>query len=382
MTTIRQQVSIIDALKGTAGAQVNLPTVFSAPIRTDVVQITHRDMAKNKRQAYAVEEWAGHQTSAISWGTGRAVARIPRVSGGGTSRSGQGAFGNMCRGGRMFAPNKTWRRWHRHINVNQKRYATCSALAASAVPALVMARGHHINAVKEVPCVVSDHAQTFSKTSQAVEFLKRIGAYADVEKVIRSKSRRAGKGKMRGRGTRQRRGPLVVFNEDQGLTKGLRNLPGVELAQVDRLNLLQLAPGAHVGRFVVFTESAFKKLDDIYGTYREGSKTKTNYHLPRPIITNPNINRIINSDEIQSRLRAAKANPRRSSMKKNPLRNLGVLLKLNPAAKDHIRNELLSQKRNKALKAKKVKPTKEKAKERLARQKASRAFGKTLHAAE
>ena len=46
-------------------------------------------IAKNKRQAYAVSEKAGHQTSAESWGTGRAVARIPRVGGGGTHRSGQ-----------------------------------------------------------------------------------------------------------------------------------------------------------------------------------------------------------------------------------------------------------------------------------------------------
>lgn len=46
-------------------------------------------IAKNKRQAYAVNVKAGHQTSAESWGTGRAVARIPRVGGGGTHRSGQ-----------------------------------------------------------------------------------------------------------------------------------------------------------------------------------------------------------------------------------------------------------------------------------------------------
>ena len=85
----------------------------------------------------------GHQTSAESWGTGRAVARIPRVRGGGTHRSGQGAFGNMCRGGRMFAPTKTWRRWHRRINVNQKRYAICSAIAATGIPALVMSKGEH-----------------------------------------------------------------------------------------------------------------------------------------------------------------------------------------------------------------------------------------------
>ena len=85
--------------------------------------------------------FAGHQTSAESWGTGRAVARIPRVRGGGTHRSGQGAFGNMCRGGRMFAPTKTWRRWHRRINVQQKRYAICSAIAATGIPALVMSKG-------------------------------------------------------------------------------------------------------------------------------------------------------------------------------------------------------------------------------------------------
>lgn len=85
--------------------------------------------------------FVGHQTSAESWGTGRAVARIPRVRGGGTHRSGQGAFGNMCRGGRMFAPTKPWRRWHRRININQKRYALVSSIAASGVPALVMSKG-------------------------------------------------------------------------------------------------------------------------------------------------------------------------------------------------------------------------------------------------
>ena len=99
---------------------------------------------------------SGHQTSAESWGTGRAVARIPRVRGGGTHRSGQGAFGNMCRGGRMFAPTKTWRKWHRKINTNQRRYALCSAIAASGIPSIVMSKGHRIEQIPEVPLVLSD----------------------------------------------------------------------------------------------------------------------------------------------------------------------------------------------------------------------------------
>ena len=63
-----------------------------SPIPAVLYRPTHRfteSIAKNKRQAYAVSEKAGHQTSAESWGTGRAVARIPRVGGGGTHRSGQ-----------------------------------------------------------------------------------------------------------------------------------------------------------------------------------------------------------------------------------------------------------------------------------------------------
>ena len=111
----------VQGAEGGPAEQAHLPAVFTAPIRPDIVQSVHSLMKMNKRQPYAVKYEAGHQTSAESWGTGRAVARIPRVPGGGTHRAGQGAFGNMCRGGRMFAPTKIWRRWHRKINLNQKR---------------------------------------------------------------------------------------------------------------------------------------------------------------------------------------------------------------------------------------------------------------------
>jgi len=106
-------------------------TPCSAPIRPDIVRTVHTNMNKNHRQAYAVSMKAGHNTAAESWGTGRAVSRIPRVPGGGTHRAGQGAFGNMCRGGHMFAPTKTWRRWHRKININQKRYAGAEGCATA-----------------------------------------------------------------------------------------------------------------------------------------------------------------------------------------------------------------------------------------------------------
>merc|ERR1712179_192411 len=95
----RPVVSVYGANGSATGETVNLPAVFKAPIRPDVVTFVHSNIAKNNRMPYAVSAIAGEQTSAESWGTGRAVARIPRVRGGGTSRSGAAAFGNMCRGG-------------------------------------------------------------------------------------------------------------------------------------------------------------------------------------------------------------------------------------------------------------------------------------------
>ena len=88
---------------------------------------------------------------------------------------------------------------------------------------------------------------------------------------------RAGKGKLRNRRHRQRRGPLVVYNEDLGIVKAFRNLPGVELVNVRRLNVLQLAPGGHLGRFVIWTEGAFGLLDEVFGTFDKASLHKKDY---------------------------------------------------------------------------------------------------------
>jgi len=332
-------------------ASVALPAVFTAPIRPDIVHFVHTSMNKNARQAYSVNVEAGHQHSAESWGTGRAVSRIPRVSGGGTSRAGQGAFGNMCRKGRMFAPTKTWRKWHRRINTNQKRFAVASALAASALPSLVLARGHRIEQVPEVPLVLDNTVESIQKTKQAIAALKNVGAYADVEKAKASKKLRAGKGKLRNRRHTQRRGPLIVYGEDAGLVKAFRNLPGVELSHVDSLNLLQLAPGGHLGRFIVWTRSAFLKLNDNWGSVNRESKQKSGYRLPRPVMANSDLNRIINSDEIQSKLRPAVKEVRRARLHKNPLTNLGVLVRLNPYALATRRAELQAQEKRKTAKA-------------------------------
>lgn len=349
----RPTVTIIGA-DGAASQNTHpLPNVFKAPIRADIVQHVHTGMAKNKRQPYAVAENAGHQTSAESWGTGRAVARIPRVSGGGTHRAGQAAFGNMCRSGRMFAPTKVWRKWHQKINLGQKRFATVSAIAASSSAALVLARGHRIGAIPEVPLVVSSAAfadGALKKTSQAVNLLKAVGAAADVEKVKDSRKLRAGKGKLRNRRHVQRRGPLVVYDpskDGKDLVAAFRNLPGVETCDVYALNLLQLAPGGHLGRFVVWSSNAFAALDSIYGSTTEPSELKRDFLIPQNSMAQPDLNKLINSSEVQSVLRPVRggAITKRSHVqKKNPLQNKQVMLRLNPYAAAYKKQGLGQQK--------------------------------------
>lgn len=278
----------------------------------------------------------------------------------------------------MFAPTKIWRRWHRRVNVNQRRFAVVSALAASAVPSLVMARGHKIDSVAELPLVVSNSIESIEKTKDAVKVLKQIGALPDVEKVKDSVKIRPGKGKARNRRYVKRKGPLIVYGtEGSKIARAFRNIPGVEIANVERLNLLKLAPGGHVGRFIIWTKSAFEKLDSVFGTFDKPSEKKSGYILPRGKMTNADLGRIINSEEVQSVVRPINKEVKRKKLKKNPLKNLNVLLRLNPYAKTARRMALLAAEQG--AKAKKEKLNKKRSKLTKEEAKAIKATGKAFY---
>jgi len=295
-----------------------------------LVRYIHPNMMRNSMCANGVGPKVGYDTAAESWGTGRAVARIPRAPGGGTHRAGQGAFGNMCRGGGMFSPLKTWRRWHRKVNRKEKRHAIATAIAASGLTPLVMARGHRIDEVPELPLVVTDEAESMTKTKQAIALFNKMGFQSDLTKVIDSKHVRAGKGKARNRRYVMRRGPMVIYKEDNGIVRAMRNIPGVTTCKVDNLNLLTLAPGGHFGRLIMWTASAFKELRNIYGTYKSGSLVKKGYTMPRAMMQNADLDRIINSTEIQSVLRPKKIGQQPHPHQCNPLNSAKRMQELNP----------------------------------------------------
>jgi len=90
-----------------------------------------------------------------------------------------------------------------------------------------------------------------------------------------------------------------ILSSFKGLTRAFRNIPGVDTISVDKLNLLKLAPGGHVGRFCIWTESAFKKLDSIYGTWRKASATKKTWNLPMPKMAVTDLSKLLKSEEIR-----------------------------------------------------------------------------------
>merc|ERR1712157_159854 len=99
---------------------------------------------------------------------------------------------------------------------------------------------------------------------------------------------------------------------------------------VSRLNLLQLAPGAHLGRFIIWSEGAFNALNGIYGNGERNSSSKSGYNLPRHVLTSSDIARIINSDQVQSVIRPAITSQVVHPKKKNALKNRDVMVQLNP----------------------------------------------------
>lgn len=94
-----------------------------------------------------------------------------------------------------------------------------------------------------------------------------------------------------------------------------------------------------------------RRLDSLYGTWTKKATEKSNYNLPMPKMTCTDISRIMQSDEVKAALRAPKKGSKRTTCKKNPLKNHRVMMRLNPAHAALKRARLLEQERRIAAKS-------------------------------
>ncbi len=257
---VRRTVRVFD-LEGKSLGKTKLPATFATPLRVDVIKRAVLAIQSARYQPQGRNPMAGKRTTAESRGTGSGLARIPRVKGPG----GRAAFAPGTVKGRAGHPPKSEKRIVKRMPKKEKRQALRSAIAATASKELVSRRGHAIEDIPEIPLVVADELEELKKTKDVEETLIRLGVLSDIYRVKENRKIRAGKGKLRGRRRRRRRGPLLVVAVDKGIAKGAQNIPGLEIATVNNLNVELLAPGACPGRLTIWTKRAIGSVDELYG---------------------------------------------------------------------------------------------------------------------
>ncbi len=253
-------------LEGKPVGKTTLPPVFATPLRPDVIKRAVLAIQSKRFQPQGRDPMAGKKTTAESRGTGLGMARLPRIKG----QSSRAAFAPGTVKGRSAHPPTSEKKIVKRIPKKEKRLALLSAIAATASKEAVASRGHSIEDVPQIPLIVADDLEKLKRTKEVEEALIQLGVLADIYRVRESRKVRAGKGKRRGRKIKQVVGPLIVVAENQGLIEAASNIPGVDAIIVNNLNAEILAPGAHSGRLTLWTNSAIKKLNELYG---EGEKT-------------------------------------------------------------------------------------------------------------
>lgn len=248
-------------LKGEEVNQVNLPQIFSTPSRPDVIKRAVVTIQSHRIQPQGRDPMAGKKNTAESRGTGLGISRMPRLK----ERGQRAAFAPGTVGGRSAHPPESKKNIRKKLPKKEMQLAIRSAVAATGSKEAVASRGHMVDDVPDFPLVVVDDIQNLKKTQDIEEALMNIGVWADIFRVKDSRKIRAGKGKMRGRKMKQAVGPLLVITKNDGIAEAARNLPGLDVVSVESLNAEVLAPGTHSGRLTVWTNSAFQKLETVFG---------------------------------------------------------------------------------------------------------------------
>ncbi len=248
-------------LEGKALGKVSLPAVFKTPIRRDVIKRAVIALQSRRFQPQGRNPLAGKRRSVEFLGTGLGISRIPRIKGMGH----KGGFVVGTVGGREAYPPVIEKKIVKRIPKKEMKLALRSAVAATALKETVTSRGHITDYVPDFPLVVADDIQKLKKTLEVKETLIKLGVWPDIYRVEESRKIRAGKGKMRGRRRKHAVGPLLVVAENGGIMKAARNILGMDVVQVNNLNVELLAPGTHPGRLTMWSKSAFEKLGELFG---------------------------------------------------------------------------------------------------------------------
>jgi large subunit ribosomal protein L4e len=246
----------------------DLPSQFKEDIRPDIIKRAVLTIEDNLRQPYGPDPLAGKRASAKisrrrhnyrgSYGYG--ISRVPRkiLSRHGTRMYWVGAFSPGTVGGRRAHPPKAEKIWQKKINKKERRKAIRSALSATIDKESVKGHGHIVP--DNYPFIVDTKIESLTKTKEVKKSLECLGLKEELQRSSK-KSVRPGKGTMRGRPYKKRKGPLIVVSKICPLMKATKNIPGIDVVTIKKLNAKLLAPGAVPGRLTLFTNDAIDVLE-------------------------------------------------------------------------------------------------------------------------
>ncbi len=255
-------------IEGKKTKEINLPSVFSAPVRKDIVEKVLE--AKKTKQPYAPSLTGGKHHSASGkmrhrrhvwqthYGSGR--SRIPRkvMSRRGTQFNWVGAEVASTRGGRRAHPPKIIAMMgEKRINKKELRIALISALSATARADILALKYKRLEESKiaNLPFIVEGKIVSL-KTKDLISAVKKILGETLFEVALKVKTQRAGIGKMRGRRYKSNAGLLIVVGNNEKLKTNL-----FETKNLKSLGVNDLAKGG-LGRLTLYTEQAIKELEN------------------------------------------------------------------------------------------------------------------------
>lgn len=255
----RRYGTLVD-MDGNIVDRVELPLVFSLPVRVDVIRRAVHSALTAKLQPKGRDSLAGKRRVGESWGIGHSVARVPRLD------NGRAVLAPNVRGGRrQFAPT-TMEKIHEEINRKEMKLAIMSSLASLADPRFVFRRSYVVpNNIESIPIVAVNSIEDLSSTKELKKFLARLGLWGNIERAQELTRIRAGKGKMRGRRYVEPKSLLFIISSSKApLTKAVRNLPGVDYVTPATLNILKLAPGGLPGRLSIITVKSLEMISRLF----------------------------------------------------------------------------------------------------------------------
>lgn len=252
----------IYGLDGKKKGLIDKPKIFFIKYRDDIIQKACEVSQSKNKQIQGRDKRAGLRNTAKGWGTGHGISRAPRLKGSGYPTARNVGRVPFAKGGRRTHPIKTEKKIKKKINKKTHKLSMISAISASGDISLVKKRGHQIQNIPEIPLVVDDKIQTLKKTNQIYSILCDLGFSEELNKIKKSKKIRAGKGKRRGRKYKKKKGTLIIIKEDFGIVKASRNIPGIEIINIENLSIDKLAPGGMVGRLIIWTQAAFNELNN------------------------------------------------------------------------------------------------------------------------